>query len=172
MSSTNIVVNTPITVSEPGSGAQVSITEVSGAITAVSPTPASGGTGYPASSTFDLAVAGGSGGVVQATTNASGVIISFAPAPIAGGTGYSNNSAANTVPTAAVATTGSGAQVAFTAAGGVLTSVDSNPVAGGMGSAWLDLRPHGHGWWWFRRGCASHDEFQRGRYLVQPHFGR
>ncbi len=32
----------------------------------------------------------------------------------------------------------------------------------------LDLRPHGHGWGWFRRRGASHDQFRRRRYFVQP----
>src|SRR5207244_2044489 len=79
------------------------------------------------------AVSGGSGGVVEATTNSSGVVISFAATPLAGGSGYTTGSGVNTVPYAAVATTGSGAQLSFTAAGGVITSVNATPVAGGSG---------------------------------------
>ena len=128
----SIIVNTPITVAAPG-GAQVSFTATNGAITSVTPTPANGGSGYPASSIFDLAVAGGSGGVVQATTNSNGAVISFAATPLAGGSGYTTATGANTDPNAVVATTGSGAQVSFTTTGGVITSVDSTPGADGSG---------------------------------------
>jgi len=128
----SIIVNTPITVAAP-SGAQVSFTATTGTITSVNPTPAAGGTGYPASSTFDLTVTGGAGGVVQATTNASGNVISFAATPLAAGSGYSTATGATTDPSTVVATTGSGAQVSYMADGGVVTSVNPTPVAGGTG---------------------------------------
>ena len=80
-----------------GTGAEVSFNAKGGAITSVS-TPAAGGSGYPANSTFDLAVTGGggSGGVVQATTNSSGVVTKFANLPDSPGNGYSTTGAANT----------------------------------------------------------------------------
>ena len=72
-----------------GSGAFVNFTAGSGAITSVTTTPASGGSGYPVSTTFNLVVAGGTGGIVSATTNSSGVVTSFSSTPVAGGSGAS-----------------------------------------------------------------------------------
>ena len=64
-----------------GSGATVSFTATNGVITNV--TAASGGTGYPASSTFALYVSGGGvNGVVQVKTDATGVVNDFVPAPL------------------------------------------------------------------------------------------
>lgn len=82
---------------ELGSGATVGIV-AAGAITSVSAAPPSGGSGYPVSSTFTLAVTGGggTGGRVTATTNSSGVIISYATTPAAAGSGYITNAAAAT----------------------------------------------------------------------------
>jgi hypothetical protein len=83
-----------------GSGATVTFTVSGGAINAVTGTPAAGGTGYPASSTFNLTVTtgGGVGGIVQATTNGSGVVTSFATTQVAGGSGYSGTTGASTGP--------------------------------------------------------------------------
>ena len=80
-----------------GSGATVTFTVSSGAIKTVTATPAAGGTGYPASSTFDLLVTGGGGsaGVVQATTNSSGVVTAFAL--VSGGSGYTATTGAATI---------------------------------------------------------------------------
>ncbi len=84
--------NTGVTAgSVTGSGAQVLFIAVGGIITSVDSTPAAGGSGYPVSSTFDLTVSGGSGGVVQATTNADGVVTSFSL--VAGGLGYTTTGA-------------------------------------------------------------------------------
>jgi hypothetical protein len=49
-----------------------------GVITAVEPTPPTGGSKYPPSMTIPLVVAGGTGGVVNAATNADGVVVGYA----------------------------------------------------------------------------------------------
>ena len=82
---------TGATTGSTGSGAEVSFIAAGGIITSVDSTPVAGGTGYPDSSTFDLVVTGGSGGVVQATTNGSGIITSFSL--VAGGIGYNSTAA-------------------------------------------------------------------------------
>jgi hypothetical protein len=88
-----------VTFANPGTGAEAYFTAggAGGAITSVTTTPAAGGSGYPASSTFPLQVTGGggSGGVVLATTDSSGVVTLFAALPVSAGSGYSN---APTVP--------------------------------------------------------------------------
>jgi hypothetical protein len=56
----------------PGSGCTVDVTAAAGIITGVA--LGAGGTLYPSSSTIQLAVSGGTGGLVSATTNASGVV--------------------------------------------------------------------------------------------------
>jgi hypothetical protein len=84
---------------QPGDvGATVTFTVSGGAINAVTATPAAGGSGYPASSTFWMQVTGGggTGGIVLATTNSSGVVTSFATTPVAGGAGYTGTTGATT----------------------------------------------------------------------------
>lgn len=79
-----------------GSGMTVNITSVSttGAITGVA--TVTGGTDYPASTTFQIAVTGGGGtlGVVTASTNSSGVVTGVTLS--AGGSGYSVTGIAST----------------------------------------------------------------------------
>jgi hypothetical protein len=81
-----------------GNGATVTYTAVGGTITAVNTTPVGGGTGYPASSTVNLVVTGGTYGIVQGTTNGGGVITAFSATPVAGGTGYTSAIGATTSP--------------------------------------------------------------------------
>jgi hypothetical protein len=81
-----------------GSGATVTFTAAGGVITAVNTTPVAGGTGYPASSTVDLVVGGGTYGIVQGTTNGSGVITAFSATPVVGGSGYTSAVGASTSP--------------------------------------------------------------------------
>ena len=78
-------------------GAVVSITTYKGAISSVTSTPVSGGSGYAPNSTICLEVTGdgGTGGVVLATTNSSGFITAFATTPIAGGGGYASTPSGN-----------------------------------------------------------------------------
>jgi hypothetical protein len=80
------------TAGQAGSGATADITTSNGSIVSVSPTPASGGTGYAPNSTFDLEVTGGggTGGVVEAMTNSSGVMTTFATTPVTLGGGYAS----------------------------------------------------------------------------------
>lgn len=87
-----------------GSGATVTFTVSSGAIAAVTATPAAAGSGYPASSTIYLNVTGGSGtgGIVTATTDGSGVVTAFATTPFAAGSGYSGTTGAATATTGMV----------------------------------------------------------------------
>ena len=81
-----------------GINATVNLTVSGGAITAV--TLDAGGSGYPDSATFDLAVTGGGGanGVIAATTNASGIVTAVQTAPVQAGSGYSNTTGAATSP--------------------------------------------------------------------------
>lgn len=81
-----------------GSGATVTFTVSGGAINAVTTTPAAGGTGYPASATFNLNVTGGggAGGQVLATTNGSGVVTGFSATPVSAGSGYTGTTGAAT----------------------------------------------------------------------------
>lgn len=83
------------------SGATVTFTVSTGALNAITTTPAAGGTGYPASSTFILNVTGGggTGGQVLATTNSSGVVTAFAATAVTAGSGYSNTTGAATAGT-------------------------------------------------------------------------
>ena len=104
-----------------GSGAFVNFTASSGAITSVTATPASGGSGYPVSTTFNLDVAGGTGGIVSATTNSSGNVTSFSATPIAGGSGYTTATWAAT--SANVSTISSGGTIS------VATSQTVNAIA-------------------------------------------
>ncbi len=75
-----------------GSGATINITG-NGGINA--PTVATGGTGYPANATVDLAITGGggTGGIVAVTTNAQGVVTGVASV-VAAGMNYSKTPAA------------------------------------------------------------------------------
>jgi hypothetical protein len=75
-----------------GNGATINITS-NGGING--PTVATGGTGYPANATVDLAITGGggSGGIVAVTTNAQGVVTGVASV-VAGGMNYSKMPAA------------------------------------------------------------------------------
>jgi hypothetical protein len=81
-----------------GSGATVTFTVSGGGLNVVTTTPAAGGTGYPASSTVNLLVTGGSGtyGIVQGTTDGSGVITAFSATPVMVGSGYSGTTGAAT----------------------------------------------------------------------------
>ena len=89
-STSGSTINYPVDGTPPtGSSAFVNFTAGSGAITSVTTTPASGGAGYPVSTTFNLVVAGGTGGIVSATTNSSGVVTSFSSTPVAGGSSAS-----------------------------------------------------------------------------------
>ncbi len=73
-----------------GAGATVTCTVSNGGLTKVTGIVA-GGSGYPASATIELAVGGGTGGIVQVTTNASGVVTGVADStPFAAGSGYTN----------------------------------------------------------------------------------
>ncbi len=78
-----------------GSGATINITG-NGGISA--PTVATGGAGYPKSTTVELAITGGggSGGIVAVTTNAQGVVTGVASV-VAAGMNYSKTPAASTI---------------------------------------------------------------------------
>ena len=81
-----------------GTGATVTFTVSGGGLNVVTTLPATGGTGYPASSTVNLLVTGGGGtyGIVQGTTNGSGIITAFNATPVMIGTGYSGTTGAAT----------------------------------------------------------------------------
>lgn len=72
-----------------GSGAQITITTTAGAITGAS-LGGSGGSGYPANSTFNLSVVGGGGqfGVVNVSSSSAGGVSAVNGVKFAGGTGY------------------------------------------------------------------------------------
>lgn len=55
----------------PGSGATITIAVTGGAISGT-PTVTSGGSGYPPSTTFNLSISGGTGGILQVTSDSSG----------------------------------------------------------------------------------------------------
>jgi hypothetical protein len=106
----------------------VSFAEVGGVITSVDSTPVAGGSGYPDSTTFDLTVTGGSGGIVQATTNAGGVVTSFSL--VDGGVGYAGTTtglAGVTINTNSLLTVGAN----ITAPGAIILTADSVVLAAG-----------------------------------------
>lgn len=70
----------------PGSGATVTITVTGGSISGT-PTVTVGGSGYPPSSTFNLSINGGSGGILQVTSNGGGVVVQVSQI-LAAGSGY------------------------------------------------------------------------------------
>lgn len=76
-----------------GSGALITITTTAGAVTGAS-LGSGGGSGYPASATFNLLVTGGGGnfGSVNVTTNAAGVVAAVNSVVYGGGSGYSDTS--------------------------------------------------------------------------------
>ena len=81
-----------------GTGATVTFTVSGSSLSAITTTPVSGGSGYPASATVILLVSGGGGsnGLISATTNSSGVITAFSATPVAVGTGYTGATGATT----------------------------------------------------------------------------
>jgi hypothetical protein len=117
-----------------GTAVTVAFTASNGSITSVTPKPVSGGSGYPANSTFYLSVGGGTGGIIQATTNSAGNI-TLAASPIAGGTGYSTSTSG--APTSAMlflsATTSNG-NINVTAAGDIDLIDQTLAAPNGQGS--------------------------------------
>ena len=121
-----------------GSGATVTFTVSGGAISSVTAMPAAGGSGYPASSIFNLYVSGGggTGGVVQATTNASGVVTAFASAPITPGSGYTATTGSTTASSERSYNLSPNTNAEFSIDGGANDLARFNQTGGGDFSDW------------------------------------
>ena len=123
------------TVVTAGSGATATIAVTSGAISGVTATPVSQGSGYPVSSLIYFSVAGGTGGVISGTTNSSGTL-TFNTTALTTGSGYSAGTAITSIDYIAPFTytsSGTGATVTFVATNGVITSVTAAPANQGSG---------------------------------------
>ena len=118
-----------------GSGATVTFTASSGAITAITATPAAQGSGCPVSSTIYFSISGGTGGIVVGTTSSSGTL-TFSTTPFVAGTGYTSGTSSTSVLNIANYTStssGTGATVTFTASNGIIASITATPAAQGSG---------------------------------------
>src|SRR5262249_49910595 len=104
----------------------------SGGLQNITTTPAQGGSGYAPNATFDLSVAGGTGGVVQATTNAQGEVTSFAAAPVQAGSGYTAKTGPSTANIALSLAANDNSTITATAVGASITVAVGNKNAVGV----------------------------------------